>query len=60
MNSQASNLTVALKGDKKTAGNWGEAQLQRTLELAGLQAGEHYEAQASFRDDEGKRNCRTS
>ena len=55
MNSQATNLTSALKGDKKTAGNWGEAQLQRTLELAGLQAGEHYEAQAAFRDEEGKR-----
>jgi DNA recombination protein RmuC len=55
MNSQASNLTVALKGDKKTAGNWGEAQLERTLELAGLQAGEHYETQTAFRDEEGKR-----
>lgn len=55
MNSQASNLTVALKGDKKTAGNWGEAQLERTLELAGLQAGEHYESQAAYRDDDGKR-----
>jgi DNA recombination protein RmuC len=55
MNSQATNLTSALKGDKKTAGNWGEAQLQRTLELAGLQAGEHYDAQATFKDDEGKR-----
>jgi DNA recombination protein RmuC len=55
MNSQASNLTVALKGDKKTAGNWGEAQLERTLELAGLQAGEHYESQTAYRDGEGKR-----
>jgi DNA recombination protein RmuC len=55
MNSQASNLTVALKGDKKTAGNWGEAQLERTLELAGLQAGEHYESQVAYRDEEGKR-----
>ena len=55
MNSQATNLTSALKGDKKTAGNWGEAQLQRTLELAGLQAGEHYDAQASFKDEHGKR-----
>ena len=54
MNSQASNLTTALKGDKKTAGNWGEAQLERTLELAGLQSGEHYEAQSSFRDEQGK------
>jgi DNA recombination protein RmuC len=55
MNAQASNLTVALKGDKKTTGNWGEAQLERTLELAGLQAGEHYESQTMFRDGEGRR-----
>lgn len=55
MNSQASNLTQALKGDKKTTGNWGEAQLERTLELAGLQPGEHYESQKVFKDEEGKR-----
>jgi DNA recombination protein RmuC len=55
MNSQATNLTTALKGDKKTTGNWGEAQLQRTLELAGLQAGEHYDSQATFKDEDGKR-----
>jgi len=55
MNHQASNLSNALKGDKKTAGNWGEAQLQRTLELAGLQAGEHYESQVAYRDEEGRR-----
>jgi DNA recombination protein RmuC len=55
MNIQASNLSVALKGDKKAAGNWGEAQLERTLELAGLQAGEHYESQTAYRDGEGKR-----
>jgi len=29
--------------------------LQRTLELAGLQPGEHYDAQASFKDEQGKR-----
>ena len=55
MNSQASNLSTALKGDKKTTGNWGEAQLERTLQLAGLQPGEHYESQASFKDGEGRR-----
>lgn len=55
MNSQASNLTLALKGDKKTTGNWGEAQLERTLELAGLQAGEHFESQVVFKDEEGRR-----
>ena len=55
MNSQATNLATALKGDKKTTDNWGEAQLERTLELAGLLPGDHYEAQASFTDAQGKR-----
>jgi len=55
ISSDATNLTRALKGDKKLIGNWGEAQLERTLELAGLRAGEHYDTQASFRDDTGQR-----
>lgn len=55
MSTQASNLASALKGDKKTTGNWGEAQLERTLELAGLQPGEHYVTQAAFRDEQGRR-----
>lgn len=55
MNSQASNLATALKGDKKATGNWGEVQLQRALELSGLQAEEHYESQAAFRDGKGRR-----
>ncbi|MFV8818914.1 DNA recombination protein RmuC [Haliea sp. E17] len=55
MNTQASNLATALKGDKKTAGNWGEAQLERTLELAGLLPGDHYSGQESFTDAQGKR-----
>jgi DNA recombination protein RmuC len=54
MSDQAENLAKALKGDKKTTGNWGEVQLERTLQLAGLERGTHYEAQASFRDDGGK------
>lgn len=55
MSSEASSLTQALKGDKKLVGNWGEAQLERTLELAGLRRGEHYESQKSFKDDDGDR-----
>lgn len=55
MNAQATNLASALKGDKKTAGNWGEAQLQRTLELAGLLPGDHFDTQSSFTDGSGKR-----
>jgi DNA recombination protein RmuC len=54
MSDQAENLARALKGDKKTTGNWGEVQLERTLQLAGLERGTHYEAQTGFRDDGGK------
>ncbi|MGC6342185.1 DNA recombination protein RmuC [Bisgaard Taxon 45] len=56
MSQQADNLTSALKGEKKTLGNWGEMQLERALQLAGLIKGEHYEAQAHFKDGEGKHN----
>lgn len=55
MSDQANNLTLALKGDNKIAGNWGEAQLERSLELAGLVAGEHYETQTTIRDPQGRR-----
>ena len=55
MSSEASNLTQALKGDKKLVGNWGEAQLERTLELAGLRRGEHYEAQQARKGEDGQR-----
>lgn len=56
MSQQADNLTSALKGEKKTLGNWGEMQLERALQLAGLIKGEHYEAQAHFKDSDGKHN----
>ena len=55
MSEEAQNLTNALKGNNKIAGNWGEVQLESALQAAGLLAGEHYVAQESFRDQEGKR-----
>lgn len=55
MNDQAEQLTQALKGDNKAAGNWGEVQLERTLQLAGLEKGVHYTSQRALRDDSGKR-----
>ncbi len=55
MRDEANNLTSALKGDKKTTGNWGEIQLERSLQLAGLVAGDHYAAQVAFRDEQGNR-----
>ena len=55
MSDEAHNLTRALKGDKKLVGNWGEAQLEKTLELAGLRRGEHYDAQVTVKDAQGGR-----
>jgi len=55
MRDEASNLTTALKGDSQQRGAWGEAQLERTLEMSGLIENDHYEKQSSFTDAEGKR-----
>ncbi|MFZ7233845.1 DNA recombination protein RmuC [Avibacterium avium] len=56
MSQEANNLTSALKGEKKTLGNWGEIQLERALQLAGLVENDHYKAQDHFRNAEGKSN----
>eukprot|EP00903_Cladosiphon_okamuranus_P004399 g4397.t1 len=50
----AIQLAVALKGESKSQGNWGEMVLERLLEESGLEKGREYEVQASFRDQEGK------
>ncbi|MGR9072325.1 MAG: DNA recombination protein RmuC [Gammaproteobacteria bacterium] len=50
MNQEALNLTRALKGDKKTQGNWGEMILEKVLERSGLRKGIEYETQGAFRD----------
>ena len=49
---EASNLAGAIKGDSKMRGNWGEAVLERILEVSGLQKDVHYACQQSFRNDE--------
>lgn len=54
MSQEASNLTSALKGDSQQRGAWGEAQLERTLEMSGLVEDAHYEKQSSFKDQDGK------
>ena len=54
MSDEASNLTSALKGDSQQRGAWGEAQLERTLEMSGLIEDAHYEKQSSFKDQAGK------
>jgi DNA recombination protein RmuC len=47
ISAEANTLATALKGDKKTTGNWGEVQ------LAGLSRGDHYESQPRFKDEQG-------
>ncbi len=50
---EAHSLTRALRGDSKSQGNWGEMQLARILELAGLQKDVHYAREQSYRSESG-------
>ena len=52
---EAKNLTKALTRDVKAQGNWGEQQLERLLELAGLTKGDHYHTQYSVSGKNGER-----
>jgi len=54
MSEDATRLTNALKGEKKTQGNWGEMVLERVLENSGLRAGHEYEREVSLKDEEDK------
>ena len=55
---EAKELTLALKGDQKTQGTWGELKLRKVLEASGLVEGEEFIEQGeglNLKDDEGKR-----
>ncbi len=54
ISADAINLTNALKGESKTRGNWGEVILERVLEASGLKKGREYDAQESYRGEDGK------
>ena len=51
----ANNLTKALKGDNKKQGNWGEVILERVLENSGLVKGREYLVQTTLNNDTGAR-----
>ncbi|MDZ4731635.1 MAG: DNA recombination protein RmuC, partial [Xanthomonadales bacterium] len=51
----ATHLTRALTTNVKAQGNWGEQQLERLLEMAGLQKGQDYSTQFSITTDDGQR-----
>ena len=55
LHKEAQNLTRALTSDVKAQGNWGEQQLERLMELAGLVKGEHYFTQVSTTGNQGER-----
>ena len=55
MSEDAINLTRALKGENKTAGNWGELILDQVLSASGLREGHEYARQQSFTGEEGSR-----
>jgi len=50
---EATDLTLALKGESKTRGNWGELILERVLEQSGLTNGREYETQVHLKDKYG-------
>ncbi len=50
---EANNLTKALKGQRKTQGDWGEMILENILQQSGLTEGREYLKQAFLRDDAG-------
>ncbi len=55
LHEDASNLSRALTGSVKAQGNWGEQQLERLLELSGLQKGREYSTQYSVTTEGGQR-----
>ncbi len=55
MAEEAKNLTLALKGDSKQQGNWGEILLEKVLERSGLQKGIEYEREVVIDSDDNKK-----
>ncbi len=51
---EARSLTKALRGESKTQGNWGEMQLEKILNAAGLEKDLHYSKEENFKTEDGK------
>ncbi|MBL4834170.1 MAG: DNA recombination protein RmuC [Pseudomonas sp.] len=52
---EAHDLSTALRGQKKTQGNWGELILENVLERSGLIAGKDFKREVSMTNSEGQR-----
>jgi len=55
LHADATNLSRALTSNVKAQGNWGEQQLERLLEISGLQKGQEYSTQYSVTTEGGQR-----
>jgi len=55
LHDDATNLSRALTGSVRAQGSWGEHQLERLLEIAGLQKGVEYSSQYSVTSESGQR-----
>jgi DNA recombination protein RmuC len=55
LHEDATNLSRALTSNVKAQGNWGEQQLERLLEISGLQKGKEYSTQYSVTTEGGQR-----
>ena len=55
LHQDATNLSRALTSNVKAQGNWGEQQLERLLEISGLQKGREYSTQYSVTSGDGQR-----
>ena len=53
---KSERLAIALHGQKKTQGNWGELILERILDGAGLRRNFDYKREVSFNTEEGKKD----
>jgi len=54
LSDEANNLTMALRGNSKVQGDWGELILENILEGSGLVKGREYFIQEHLKDEDGK------
>lgn len=54
LQSEANLLSKALRGESKSQGNWGEFQLERILNAAGLQENIHYRREENFKNEDNQ------
>lgn len=55
LSAEAHGLAVALKGESKTQGNWGELILENVLDRSGLRNGIDYDREVSLQTEDGRR-----